>query len=84
MISPEGARIAQDGGLDVVMDRCLKIEHARIRGRMHWLGFDTGVIAGAPTTLGLAQPEGLREQEDVERADQRGDRTGDDGGRQRG
>jgi hypothetical protein len=29
------------------MDRCLKIEHARIRGRMHWMGFDTGVIAGA-------------------------------------
>ena len=47
VISPEGARIARDGGLDVVMDRCLKIEHARIRGRMHWLGFDTGVIAGA-------------------------------------
>ncbi len=47
VISPEGAQIAQDGGLDVVMDRCLKIEHARIRGRMHWMGFDTGVIAGA-------------------------------------
>ncbi len=47
VISAEGARIAQDGGLDVVMDRCLKIEHARIRGRMHWMGFDTGVIAGA-------------------------------------
>jgi hypothetical protein len=47
VLSPDGARIAQDGGLDVVMDRCLKIEHARIRGRMHWMGFDTGVIAGA-------------------------------------
>ena len=47
VISPEGARIAQEGGLPVVMDRCLKIEHARLLGRMHWMGFDTGVIAGS-------------------------------------
>jgi hypothetical protein len=47
VISPEGAQIAQEGGLDVVMDRCLKIEHARLLGRMHWMGFDTGVIAGS-------------------------------------
>ena len=47
VISDEGARIAQNGGLDVVMDRCLKIEHARLLGRMHWMGFDTGVIAGS-------------------------------------
>jgi uncharacterized protein len=47
VVSEEGARIARDGGLDVVMDRCLKVEHARLLGRMHWLGFDTGVIAGS-------------------------------------
>ena len=47
VISPEGARIAQEGGLSVVMDRCLKVEHARLLGRMHWMGFDTGVIAGS-------------------------------------
>ena len=47
VINPEGARIAQEGGLAVVMDRCLKVEHARLLGRMHWMGFDTGVIAGA-------------------------------------
>jgi hypothetical protein len=29
------------------MDRCLKVEHARLLGRMHWMGFDTGVIAGS-------------------------------------
>jgi predicted CoA-binding protein len=46
VISEEGARIAQAGGLSVVMDRCLKVEHARILGRMHWLGFSTGVISG--------------------------------------
>jgi predicted CoA-binding protein len=44
VISDEGARIAADGGLDVVMDRCMKVEHARLLGRMHWLGFNTGEI----------------------------------------
>jgi predicted CoA-binding protein len=29
VISPEGAEIARDGGLQVVMDRCMKVEHAR-------------------------------------------------------
>nr|UXE45286.1 hypothetical protein Hi04_10k_c4606_00002 [uncultured bacterium] len=41
VINAEGARIAEDGGLTVVMDRCLKVEHARYAGRMHWLGFNT-------------------------------------------
>jgi uncharacterized protein len=44
VISPEGARIAEDGGLKVVMDRCMKVEHARHAGRMHWLGFNTGNV----------------------------------------
>jgi len=46
VISAEGARIAAEGGLSVVMDRCLKVEHARFLGRMHWLGMSTGVISG--------------------------------------
>ena len=41
VINEEGGRIAQAGGLSVVMDRCLKVEHARYVGRMHWLGFNT-------------------------------------------
>ena len=41
VISEEGARIAEAGGVSVVMDRCLKVEHARYVGRMHWLGFNT-------------------------------------------
>ena len=44
VINEEGARIAEAGGLSVVMDRCLKVEHARYAGRMHWLGFNTGRI----------------------------------------
>ena len=41
VINEEGARIAAAGGLSVVMDRCIKVEHARYAGRMHWLGFNT-------------------------------------------
>ena len=41
VINEEGARIAEAGGLSVIMDRCIKVEHARYIGRMHWLGFNT-------------------------------------------
>jgi predicted CoA-binding protein len=41
VINEEGARIAEAGGVPVIMDRCLKVEHARYVGRMHWLGFNT-------------------------------------------
>ena len=44
VINEEGARIAEAGGVQVVMDRCLKVEHARYVGRMHWLGFNTEII----------------------------------------
>jgi hypothetical protein len=41
VINEEGARIAEAGNVTVIMDRCLKVEHARYVGRMHWLGFNT-------------------------------------------
>jgi len=44
VISEEGARIARDGGLEVVMDRCCKIEHARFFGGLRIIGLSTGVI----------------------------------------
>jgi predicted CoA-binding protein len=44
VINDEAARIAERGGLAVVMDRCIKVEHARYVGRMHWLGFNTARI----------------------------------------
>ncbi|MCE2511827.1 MAG: CoA-binding protein [Acidimicrobiia bacterium] len=43
--SAEAARRCAAAGLDVVMDRCLKIEHARFHGGLHLAGFDTGVIS---------------------------------------
>lgn len=42
--SPESAQIGAAAGLDVVMDSCLKIEHARFHGGLHLAGFNTGVI----------------------------------------
>ena len=41
----EAARLGESKGLTVVMDRCIKIEHARFHGGLHLLGFDTGVIS---------------------------------------
>jgi predicted CoA-binding protein len=41
VINEEGAAIAERGGVSVIMDRCIKVEHARYAGRMHWLGFNT-------------------------------------------
>lgn len=41
----DAAALAEDAGLSVVMDRCIKIEHARFHGGLHLAGFDTGVIS---------------------------------------
>jgi len=41
----EVARLGAAAGLEVVMDRCVKIEHARFSGGLHLAGFDTGVIS---------------------------------------
>ncbi|MFC5753324.1 CoA-binding protein [Actinomadura rugatobispora] len=51
VINEEGARIAADAGLTVIVDRCIKIEHARYQGRMHWLGFNTNRITSLRTGL---------------------------------
>ena len=40
----EAARHGEAKGVKVVMDRCLKVEHARFHGGLHLFGFDTGVI----------------------------------------
>jgi predicted CoA-binding protein len=39
------AERAAAAGLDVVMNRCVKIEHARLFGGLHWAGVNTGVIS---------------------------------------
>jgi len=51
VINAEGVRIAEEAGLTVIVDRCIKIEHARYQGRMHWLGFNTERITSVRTGL---------------------------------
>jgi predicted CoA-binding protein len=51
VINEDAAWIAEDGGVTVIMDRCLKVEHARYVGRMHWLGFNTGRITSVRSGL---------------------------------
>ena len=51
VINEQAAQIAENGGVTVIMDRCLKVEHARYVGRMHWLGFNTERITSVRSGL---------------------------------
>jgi uncharacterized protein len=44
VVSEEAGRIAREAGLELVMDRCVKMEHGRYNGAMHWVGMNTGVL----------------------------------------
>ena len=54
VISHEAAEVARAGGLEVVMDRCCKIEHARFFGGLRTIGLNTGVIT---SRLAMRLPE---------------------------
>ncbi|MEY3251485.1 MAG: hypothetical protein RL227_458 [Pseudomonadota bacterium] len=45
VVNEEADAMARAAGLDSVMDRCVKIEHARLFGGLHWAGVNTGVIS---------------------------------------
>ena len=49
--SEEAAAIGEAAGLNVVMDKCVKIEHARFHGGLHLAGFNTGVISAKRQVL---------------------------------
>jgi len=48
--------LARAAGLDSVMDRCVKIEHARLFGGLHWAGVNTRVISAQRAAVPLLQP----------------------------
>lgn len=45
VVHEDAARRARDAGLDVVMDRCMKIEYARLFGGLNFVGVNTGIIS---------------------------------------
>lgn len=45
IVSEEARAIAEAGGLEVVMDRCTKIEHARLFGGLNFAGVNTGIVS---------------------------------------
>lgn len=50
IFNDEAAKLAVDAGLEVVIDRCMKIEHARLFGGLNFIGVDTKVISSARST----------------------------------
>jgi len=50
VMNEEADAIASAAGLDTVMDRCVKIEHARLFGGLHWAGVNTQVISARRPT----------------------------------
>lgn len=45
VINLEAAQLAADAGLNVIVDRCVKIEHGRYNGSLHWVGMNTELIS---------------------------------------
>jgi predicted CoA-binding protein len=43
---------ARAAGLEVVMDRCMKIEYGRLFGELGWCGVDTGIISSKRLRVG--------------------------------
>ena len=62
VINHEAAAKADAGGLRVVMDRCVKIEYARLFGGLGWFGVNTGVISSRRPPCRPARLDPEREQ----------------------
>ena len=47
--------VARAAGLDSVMDRCVKIEHARLFGGLNWVGVNTRVVSATRAAVPVLQ-----------------------------
>lgn len=45
VVNDDAAKVAEDAGLEVIMNRCPKIEHQRLFGELRKAGFNTGIIS---------------------------------------
>ncbi|MFC1664080.1 CoA-binding protein [Pseudomonadota bacterium] len=45
IVNEDAAKLVKEAGLEVVMDRCMKIEYARLFGGLNFIGIDTGLIS---------------------------------------
>ena len=45
LLNRDAAEVAGAGGLDVVMDKCVKMEHGRFQGGLHWAGMNTELVS---------------------------------------
>ena len=53
IVALEAGELAEAAGLNVVMDKCIKMEHGRRSGTLHWAGMNTGVLTAKKARLGL-------------------------------
>jgi predicted CoA-binding protein len=60
IVSFEAAAIAEAAGLDVVMDRCVKMEHGRFDGTLHWGGMNTEIISARKARLPYRRSTGRK------------------------
>jgi len=51
LVNLEAAEFAARSGLAVVIDRCVKMEHGRYSGRLHWGGMNTEIISARKARL---------------------------------
>jgi predicted CoA-binding protein len=51
LVNIDAAELAAESGMSVVLDRCVKMEHGRYSGRLHWGGMNTEVISARKARL---------------------------------